>query len=104
MTRFVRERGVQRNEIRICQQIIQLFDELHLQTARARGREIGIISNHAHAKGNRAPAQLASNSAHANHAESFIVKLDTFKIFPAPFLGAQTRVRLRNFSGDAEQE
>src|SRR5438270_5452221 len=104
MTRFIRERRVKRNEIRDPEQIIEFFDELDLQTARARRGKIRIVSDHAHAECDRAPAELAPNSSHSDDAERFVIKLDAFKIFPAPFSAAQTRVRLRNFSRDAKQK
>ena len=83
---------------------MELFDELDLQTARSRRGKIGIVSDHAHAERDRAAAELAPDPAHSDDAECFVVKLDAFKIFPTPFLAAQTRVRLRNFSRDAKQK
>src|SRR2546430_14972491 len=97
MPRLVGERRVKRDEIGVGEQIVNFFDQLDLQAAGPRGGEIGIVSDYAHAERDRAPAKLTSNSAHADHAERFAVKLDTFKIFPAPFFRAQARISLWNF-------
>ena len=95
---------MQRNEVRVCKQIVELFYQFDLQTACARGREIGIVSHNPHPKGDGAPAQFASNPPHADNAECFVVELDTFEIFSAPLFATQTRVRLRNFSRNAKQK
>ena len=102
--RFRGQRRVQRNEIGAREQIVEFFDELDLQTARARGGEIWIVSDHAHAEGDGAPAQLAADPSHADHAERFVVELDAFETFSVPFSGANARFGRRNFSRDAEQK
>src|SRR5438034_4295576 len=104
MSRFWRERCVQRNEIGSCKQIVQFFDELDLQTSRARRGEIWIVSNHAHPERNRAPAQVAPDPTHADNAERFVVKLDTFEIFSIPFPAPDGCIGLRNLSRYAEQK
>ena len=86
------ERRVQRNEIRSGEQIVELIEELDLQTARARGGEIRIVSDHAHAEGDGAPAQLAADPAHADDAERFVVELDAFETLSGPsFSRARSR-------------
>ena len=59
---------MQRNEVGFAQKIIELIDQLDLQTARARRREIWIVSEHAHAEGDGAPAEFAADAAHADNA------------------------------------
>ncbi len=95
---------MQRNEIGSSKQIVQFLDELDLQTSRARRGEIWIVSNHAHAERNRAPAQVAPDPTHAYHAERFVVELDTFEIFSIPLSAPDGCIGLRNFSRDAEQK
>ena len=95
---------MQRDEIGICQQIVQLIDELDLQTARPRCREIWIVSEHAHAKSDRTPAQFAADPPQADDTEGFVVKFDAFEIFAVPILLAHARVGLRNSSCDRKQK
>src|SRR3954471_14964214 len=64
MPRLGGEGSVQRNKIGCPEQIVELVYELDLQAARARGGEIWIKSEDAHAEGDGAPAQFASNPAH----------------------------------------
>src|SRR6266404_114065 len=104
MSRFIGQRRVQGNEVGRCQQLVESFNELHLQTSRAGGGEIRIVGDHAHAECDRAAAKLASNSAHADNAERLVVKLDAFEFFPAPLLASQTCIGLRNFSRDVQHQ
>src|SRR5437016_4902482 len=104
VARLLCERRVKRNEIRAGKQIVELLHQLHLQTARACGGEVGIISRHPHAESDRAAAELTANSSHSNYAKCLVVKLDAFEIFPAPLLRPQIRIRLRDFSRYTQQE
>ena len=62
------ERRVQGEEISQRQQIIEFLDQFHLERARATRRKIGIVGEHAHAEGDRAPAEFGADPAHADDA------------------------------------
>ena len=70
--------------------------ELHLQRARAARREIRIVSQHAHAKGDGAPRDLRADAAHAEDGERLVVKLDAFEVLPVPLAGLHARIGLRD--------
>src|SRR4030095_9574528 len=73
MTGLGRKRGMQRDKIGKREEIIEVFHQLNLQAARARRGKIRVECDHAHAKGNSAPAQLTPYSAHANDAKRLVV-------------------------------
>src|ERR1700731_5053692 len=98
------ERRVQRNKIGAGEQIVELVHEFDLQTARARRGKIWIVSDHAHAEGNGAPAQFAADASHSNDAKRLVVELDAFKTFAVPLAGADARFGRGNFSGDTQQK
>ena len=56
MTRFCGQRCVQRNEIGALKQIVDVVNQLHLQTAGPCRGKIGIVSDDAHSESDRAPA------------------------------------------------
>ena len=99
-----RERRMERDEIRGGQQVVELVHQLHLQRPRPRCRQIRIERHDAHPERDRAPAQLAADSPHANNAKRLVEQLHAFEIFPVPFPAAKERVGLRNFSRDAKQQ
>ena len=94
--RLSRERRVQRNEIGAGEQIVEFIDQLDLQTAGARRGEIWIVGEHAHAEGDRATAQFAADSPHADDAERLVVKLDALEILLVP---SSCRARWRRPAG-----
>lgn len=104
VTRLRSERGMQGDEIGIGHQIVQLIDQLDLQTARARRREIWIECHYAHAKSDRAPAQLATDPAHSDNPERFVIELNPFQIFTIPTSTAHGGIGLRNFPRHRKQK
>ena len=104
VTRFFRERRVQRDEISAREQVIELIDKFDLQSARARRRQIRIVRNNAHPERDGAAAQFTADPAHADDAERLVIKLDAFEIFSVPISAAQSRIRSGNFSRHTEQE
>ena len=103
MMRLRRERGVQGDEIRRGQEIVEFLDQLDLKRARAGGGEIRIVGRHAHSEGDRAPAQFAADPAHPDDAERLVEKL-RLPDFSGPICPPEHRIGLRNFSGHAKQE
>src|SRR5437868_14509979 len=95
---------MQGNEIGMREQFIEIFYQLHLQAARARRGKIWIVGNDPHSERDRPAAELASDSAHADDAKCLVVELYALELFPIPFLRAQTRIGLRNFSRNAKQK
>ena len=89
---------MQRDEIRVHKQIVELVHEFHLQAASARCGKIRVVSNHAHSKSDRPPAQFATDPAHPNYAQCLVVKLDTFEMLFVPLLAANICVGLRDLS------
>ena len=68
MMRLGRERSVQGEEIRQRQELIEFLDQLDLKRARPARGKIRIVGQHPHAEGDRAPAQLRADPAHADDA------------------------------------
>ena len=104
MTRFRGQRCVQRNEIGARKQIVDVINQLDLQTAGARRGKIGIVSDDPHPESDCAPAQFAADATHSDNAECLVVELDTFEILFVPMFAANVCVGLRNLAGDREQE
>ena len=104
MSRFRSERCVQGNEIGSRDQIVHFIEKFDLQTSRARRREIRIVGHYTHPESDAAPAQFSPDSAHADDAKCFVVKLDSFKIFSVPFSAMHDRVGLRNLSRNTKQQ
>jgi hypothetical protein len=104
MTCFRGQWCVQRNEIGARKQIVDVVNQLDLQTAGARRGKIGIVSDDAHPESDRAPAQFAADATHSDNAECFVVELDAFEIFFVPMFAADVCVGLRNLTGSRKQE
>ncbi len=98
------QRRMQRNEIRAGEQIVELIDELDLQTAGACRGKIWVVSHDAHAESNSAATELTANASHSDNAESFIIELDAFEILAVPIAGAHARLGWRNSARDAKQK
>src|SRR5947199_8996447 len=104
MSHFRSERCVQGNEIGSRDQIVHFIEKFDLQTSRARRREIRIVGHYTHPESDAAPAQFSPDSAHADDAKCFVVKLDYFKIFSVPFSAMYYRVSLWNLSINAKHQ
>ncbi len=102
--RLGRERGVQSEEIRQRQELVDFLDQLDLERTRAGRGKIRIVSQDAHPERDRAPAQLRADPAHADDAERFVVELGPFKLFPVPLPGLQVGMGLRDFARDRNEE
>src|SRR5215813_5311351 len=92
------ERRVQRDEIGAGKQIVEFFHQLYLQTAGASSGQVRIVSNHTHAKTDRASTQFTADAAHANYAQSLVVQFDTFEMLFVPSLAANVCIRLWNLA------
>src|SRR5215469_2158398 len=104
VTRFRRERCVQRNKIRVDEQIMEFVHELNLQAAGAGCGKIGIVSNHPHSESDGTPAQLAANAAHADYAEGLVIELDALEILFTPMFAANVRIGLQNLARHRKQK
>src|SRR5882757_9783920 len=62
------------------------------------------VGDHTHAKSDGATTQFTTDSAHADYAQRFVVKLDSFEILFVPFLPANVCIGLRNLSRYREQQ
>ena len=97
-----RQGRVQRNEVCRRQQLVDFFEQLDLQPASARGREVGIECEHTHAESDRTPAQFTADTTHADDAKCLVVELNAFEMLSLPHAAFQCRIRARDVSCDAE--
>jgi hypothetical protein len=95
---------VQRDEIGAGKQIVEFIHQFYLQTAGACGGQVRIVSNHSHTETDCTPTQFATDSAHADYAQRFVVQFDAFESFFVPVFAANVCISLRNFARDAEQQ
>src|SRR5438477_564292 len=104
VTSFWSERGVESDEIRRRQEIVELIYQLDLQATGSSRRQIRIISKHAHSECDRSSAQFTADASHADDAESFVVELHSLKIRSGPAAAPNTGISLRNLAGDTQQK
>ena len=95
---------VKSDEIGVLEQLSKVIDQLHLKRPRACCGEVRVEGQDAHAEGNRAPAQLAADAAHADDAERLVIQLDALQFLPAPFAVAHHGIGLRKFPSGAEEK
>src|ERR1700739_3690221 len=95
---------MQSQEISLCEHFIEIVEELDLKRPRARGREIGIVSNRAHTESDCPAGDLAADSSHAEDAQGFATQLNTFKALSIPTAGLHAGIGLRDASGNRYQQ
>src|SRR6266566_177842 len=84
MPRLSCQRQMQCQKVSTAKYVVKVLEQFNLERASATGGEIRIVSNRSHAKGNRAPRDLGSNSSHPNNPDCLPMKFDTFVAFAIP--------------------
>ena len=100
---LVSERGMQGNEVRPAQQLLEL-DLSHPETESALGRQVRIVGDHLHPQPDRAVGDDRADVAAANDAEGFSEHLDAEKLVLLPFAGARRRVCFGNLPCQRQHE
>src|SRR5437764_4835222 len=95
---------MKRDKVGIGKELFEFLNELYLQAACTRRGKIRIISKYAHPEGDRAAAQFAANSTHADNTKRLVVELNALKICASPTAATHACIGLRNLSGNAEQK
>ena len=101
-TRLVAHWHMDGDEISAGVDFVKLH-QFHLQRLGARQRQIRVVGQHPHAEGDGAPGDFASDAAHAEDAERFVVKFDALKFLAVPLTRFHGTVRLRNFPRQRHQ-
>jgi len=84
-------------------EVIEFRGELHAERLGTRLGEEWIVTDHAHAKGQRTLGDLRPNPTHTKHPQGFAGEFDALKLFPVPFAGDHGGMRLRHFARQAQQ-
>src|SRR5262249_61797850 len=101
---LVRERQVQRQELRRRVHVLHVLDLLDAELAEALWRDERVVCNDAHAQPGGAARDLLADPAEAEHAEGLVRELDAAVLLAVPPAFLQRRMSLRDVARQRREQ
>src|ERR1700737_3190363 len=98
MQRLRRQWHMEREEVRARKYVIKVLVQLDLERTRSAWREVGIVGDRSHSKGDRTPRNLRPDSSHSHNPDGFPMKFNAFITLAIPLARFDAIMRLRNIA------